>query len=243
MNDLIKGIVLKQQEYRENDLLIQVLCEEIGLVSLVVRGALKAQSKNRSLCMPYTHCTYGIDVQDGKTMYTLKNGHVIQSYPKVKQNLTSLAVCHVIAEITLALIVPNDPNESTYELLCFALGELQNGRNPHLVLALFIALILKEIGLEPNVDECVACASQMVTSIALNEGGFVCQECASQTAVLKADVNTLKAFRYINKASIENMEALDKSIVVKSEHVKIFMDFLMIHTGINLKSSQFYLDA
>ena len=45
MNDRVDGIVLKQSDYRDNAVLLQVLTKEYGLISFTAKGARKLTSR------------------------------------------------------------------------------------------------------------------------------------------------------------------------------------------------------
>ena len=49
----IEAVILKQQDYRENDALITVLSREHGKLGFVCRGIRKMASKNAVSCMPF----------------------------------------------------------------------------------------------------------------------------------------------------------------------------------------------
>ena len=69
MNDKINGFVLAQNDYKDNDLLLQVLTKEYGILSLVAKAAKKINSKNHFL--PLCLYEFIIDYKDGKTIYFL----------------------------------------------------------------------------------------------------------------------------------------------------------------------------
>lgn len=51
MNDKVHGIVLAIQDYKENDVLMQVLTKDKGILSLVGKSAKRLDSKNHFFCM------------------------------------------------------------------------------------------------------------------------------------------------------------------------------------------------
>lgn len=243
MNETLEGIVLKQSEYRENDGLVYVLCRDVGKITLVARGMMKDASRNRSVCVPFSCSLFELDYDPNRTMFVLKTGTVKKSYYRIRENLVALSAAQVMGEIVDKIAQPHEPIPLLYDELQFCLDALHQGRSASLVLAYFIAQALKEMGLEPNVDECVACGDQAISTVSISEGGFVCRSCASQIETLPLDLPALKMFRYINKAERQHFEALQKSLTVRMSDVKIFVDFLMLHSGLKLDSWRFFMEC
>ena len=75
MNDKINGFVLSQSDYRESDVLMQVLTKDYGIISLIAKASKKINSKNHFLPM----CLYEfiIDYKDNKTIYSIHGSKLI----------------------------------------------------------------------------------------------------------------------------------------------------------------------
>lgn len=243
MNDEIEGIVLKQSDYKEHDALVTILSKEYGKLTLVAKGLLKETSRNRSICMPFSKSLFQMDYEPYKSLFLLKTGGTLSSYYKIRENLERLNTASLLCEIVYAIAQPNDEASELYEELDFCLQKLHEQKDPKLVAVYFISRVLKEMGLEPNVDECVLCANQSVSTISIEEGGFVCLECAKELSTLAVDIKTLKMFRYVNKAQKENFEALEKAVSIRVCDVKVFVDFLSLHSGLNLDSWRFFMEC
>ena len=78
MNDKLDCFVLSNSDYKDNDLILQVINKDYGIFSLVTKGAKKINSKNHYMNM----CLYEFlfDYKDNKTMFTLKSGKLLKSY-------------------------------------------------------------------------------------------------------------------------------------------------------------------
>ena len=78
MNDKINGFVLSSSDYKEADVLMQVLTKEYGILSLVGKAGKKLDSKNHFLPM----CIYEfiIDYKQGKTIYSVHGSKLIDNF-------------------------------------------------------------------------------------------------------------------------------------------------------------------
>ncbi len=240
MNDKLEGIVLKQSDYKENDVLLSVLLKEEGRISLVAKGVLKSASKNNLICQPFTMNRFQFDFVETKSIFQVHTGEVIHSFYHIKEDLNAINAATLMCEIIEKCTQQNEVVENLYNELAFCLEMLHNKKPIHLVVCYFVARILEEMGFDPVVDECVLCGEQSVSGITLAEGGFVCKECATQVTVVPVTLNNLKNFRYINKAHQENFEILSTLIKTELSDVKIFIDFLCLHSGLKLDSLKFY---
>ncbi len=244
MNDLVEGIVLKQFDYRENDLMISVLTNQFGKLSLVARGAKKVTSKNAVTCTPYVVAEYIIDYKEEKTMYTLKNGNLIESNRHLRENLDKMNIAAVLCELT-ELLIPQgvwdeDMIEDSYQLLKFCLKELNKEGSSLLPLVFFLAKTLEIQGICPEVDACVFCSSKEIQGIHLDGGGFICALCLQSHGGEKvSEVATLKRFRLINKAAAEHYPILEKYGPWTFEDAQRLLKFIEIHMGVQSEAWNF----
>ena len=69
----IEAVILKQQDYRENDALITVLSREHGKLGFVCRGIRKMASKNAVSCMPFVLSKLMFEYKEQATLFFTKN--------------------------------------------------------------------------------------------------------------------------------------------------------------------------
>lgn len=243
MNDKALGIVLKQHEYRENDSILTVLTKEYGKISLVSKGVKKMTSKNAVTSMPFVISEYIFDYLDDKTMFTVKNGSLVESNRHIQESLEKMNIAAVITEIVEKSIpqglFDEDTNEEIFTLLTFSLRKLDSDTDNFLNLALFLAKMLEILGIAPIVDECAICGNKKIQVICIEEGGFVCEECNKELSLDTCEVSSLKKFRLINKAQMENYDILKNFGPWTIADCEVLLDFLISHSGITLESWDF----
>ena len=111
MNDKINGFVLSLSDYKEADVLMQVLTKQYGILSLVAKASKKLNSKNHFLPM----CLYEfiIDHKDNKTIYSTHCSKLIKSYFEDK-NIEMISFKNLICELAI-----KNREIDTYDELCF----------------------------------------------------------------------------------------------------------------------------
>ncbi len=238
MNDKVIGIVLSVSQYREHDSLLTVLTKS-GLMTLVAKGMNKNTSKNAHFCMMFAHSEFIIDYVSDKTMFTLKSGTLINGYRHLSDDLQTIAIATFMAE-TSKVLCDDDP-QAFLHLLTFMYERLLPTSDKLLLLALFLSTCSQLIGFSPMVDECVACGDVKISSISIDEGGFICENCRKELMEKNVDVILLKRFRLINKATLEHVDILKNYGPWSMADCMLCKDFLFYHSGIQVSSWEFLL--
>lgn len=231
MNDKVNGLILRISDYKENDLLLDVITSDRSFLSLVARGAKKINGKKHYLNL----CLYEfiIDYKDNKTMYTIHNSKLLKSYYN-DNDLKLNAFKNIIMELTLK---SKELYETImYDNVLFSLDKL-NSDNTFLIGSLYLSYLLKLYGINPVVDKCVVCSNKNVMSISNRLGGFVCKDHLNGLDPL--DIDTLKKFRLINKASFENYDVI-KDIQFTNMDFDILMNFYLDNSDNNIKAYKLY---
>ena len=231
MNDKIKGLVLKTQDYKENDLMLQVLTEDKGILSFIGKASKKITAKQHF----YEGCLYEfmIDYRDNKTIYSIHGSILIKPYYDLN-NTKLFSLKNILFETVLK-------SKELYELemydnLLFVLENI-NDDNKYLLSSLFISYMNRLHGVTPNVDECVICGNKKVAAISNNLGGFLCLDHINGEAI--QEVDTLKRFRLISKATFKDYPIIEKMVYDLSDF-KLLIEFFEVNTSIVLKSYDFY---
>lgn len=231
MNDKVNGLILRISDYKENDLLLDIITSDKSFLSLVARGAKKLSGKKHYLNL----CLYEfiIDYKDNKTMYTIHNSKLLKSYYK-DNDLKDNSFKNILTELTLKSKELYEYD--MYDNLLFVLDNFNN-TNMYLLGCLYLSYLLKLYGINPNVDKCVVCGNSKVISISNRLGGFVCKE--HLTGLEPLDIETLKKFRLINKANFNNYVSI-KDIEYTNKDFDILMEFYLTNTDINIKAYKLY---
>ena len=239
MNEKAVGLILREQDYKDNSVILTVLFREYGKLSLIAQGARKMSSKNRGNILPYTKGEFLFDYREGKTMFRLKTAHTTELFRFLHENLNAGLACAVLAEVVDAFLPEGaDPELSEhlfdlFEQSCTA----WNAQHPaDLVLAAALSDILYTQGIGPEVDACVLCGSQSAAAISVRDGGFLCGNCAAAHSVPRREISQLRAFRLVNKAKLSDLPILEKTVSSAFEECAILIDFIRTHAGLPVRS-------
>ncbi len=235
MNKKEEVIIIAQQEYKDNDVILHVLGKTIGKASFYARGIKKSKSKNASACRLFQKSNF-IYTQTNRAMQSIKSAEKIQMYTHLYDDLLKQTIASIMCEI-LNKQEQVEENEA-YILLSSSLEYLNETQQPFCVLALFLAQCSNMFGYSPQVDTCVRCHSvQQISSISIKDGGFVCVQCKQEER--KQDLALLKVFRLFHKASITDFEVLEKYMTYDYTNIQKIVEYFVYHSGLQLKSFVF----
>ena len=228
MNDKIAGFVLQTSDYKDNDILAQVLTKPYGIISFVIKAGKKMNSKNHILPM----CVYEFifDYKDNKTIFSVHNQKLLNNYFQDK-DIEMISFKDVLVELTL-----KNRDIDTYDELVFIFDHL-NKQNKYLLGSLYLSFLMKEFGISPMVDGCVLCDNKKVVSISNEHGGFLCINHLQGHEIMPLE--RLKKFRMIVKANIDNYDVL-KDIEFDNVDFENLLNFYMINADSRIKSYDLY---
>ncbi|MBO4537718.1 MAG: DNA repair protein RecO [Erysipelotrichaceae bacterium] len=196
MNENVRGIVIRQIDYKDNDAIVTVYTSEYDRIGLYVKGYKKITSKNVYATQIFDESTFLFDYNPISRFQTLKSASLVNEHKGIKADYDRLAIASLICEIADSVY-----QEGGYADLKKALDLLDSSKEPYTVLNLYLALALKQAGLGVSVDGCSLCGStEGIVALSVNDGGFVCSKCNSMLHLPACDPEYLRRQRIINKA-------------------------------------------
>jgi DNA repair protein RecO len=124
----LTAIILKRQDFKDDDLLITTYSEEKGKLILQAKGAKKIRSKLAGHLEPITLSRLNITL--GKNIDQLIGAQIIKSYAQLKNNLKALGYANYFIELIDSLTHENHPDKNIYELLEKSLNYLNTEIHP-----------------------------------------------------------------------------------------------------------------
>ena len=240
MNDEIRCLVLKSQDYKEADSILTVLTKEYGKITFFAKGVRKIHSKNASQIQLYCESDFLYDHTDGKSAFTLKTAHCHNYFRHMKEDLASGIAAGIICETVTGLLEEGERVNGIYDIVLASFQLLDEGKDTDTVLALFLSDVMKISGLAVHVDSCSLCGSKSVHAISIEDGGFVCERCAHEKGIPLSSVEDLKRFRLLGKGSLKNYAVIAEMGGAARKDVNLFMSILRRHSGIAVRSYDLY---
>ncbi len=239
MNESVRGLILKQIDYRESDVILSVLTEEYGKLSFLAAGARKISSKNAGAIIPCTIAEIQFDWRMNRSVQRLKTARAKKMYPRIHRDLNASACAMMMAETADVMTLAEDElgtAEAEAQLLEKGWDALEAGHRGDLITALYLADMMKLFGIEPDVDECVRCGSLSVSAVSAEDGGFLCPDCAAKAGVQPLPAEQLRQFRLIVKAGLTHMDHVLEKTDGRFSGLGYLSAMIRLHAGVSLRS-------
>jgi len=235
----LEGFVISSAKYQEKDALIKLLTRD-KVVSIKVRNGFDVASKNHLAILAFNKVS--IDCFEMTSGYLTASGvKTLVNYTSLYEKITPNLVGQLAGEIVLKCfgeddIVPYDFYEET-------LNQLMKGFDPLTLAFIFACQGIKE-GITPEINECVNCGKKRnLVSFAYDEGGFLCDECATEANYPKMDNNYLKVIRY---GYLVDAKQLSRAVLPKGPTLKALEDTIKAleeQLGAKIKSYSLMTEA
>lgn len=135
MNQKVKGIVLKLNDYKDADKLATIFTLEDGVITAKFTGVRREKAKLKSIAQPFAYADFELMRTSGYT--TVISAYLNESFTGILTNYSKMMCGYVVLDI-LSSILPKEKTEQEIFLLTLtALKNIEN-ENEHIALIDYI---------------------------------------------------------------------------------------------------------
>ncbi len=234
-----KGLILRETPYKEADVMLTVLTECQGKLSVMARGAKRKGSKLSSAIQLFSYSEFTLYESAGR--YTLNEAESLEMFYGIRGDIVKLALASYFAEV---LEQAADEDAINPELLRLGLNSLyalsKTSIEKEKIKAAFELKIAHFAGYTPNLSSCVCCNSgEEIAYFDIMNGGVLCQKCA-QGGRYPIDGSVLDAMRFIINEDVKRIFAFSINDASMRKLGKLTNEFLRVHFDRNFKTDTFY---
>lgn len=172
----VEGIIFKRQKYKEADLLAKILTKQSGIITLIVRGALKPKSRLASAVMNFSYGKYVI-YTNGHGLSSLRTYREIKQFTALYEDMTANAYASFILDLIDHAFAEYQPVGQYYQLAFLALQKLNQGFDPEIISQLVQMQLLAAYGVEPQLRHCLICGKEKgIFDYSIKRGGIICSD-------------------------------------------------------------------
>jgi len=227
---MVEGIIIGSVDYKESSKILKVFSKELGIISVMARGAKRPNSKMQNLTSLFTIAK--LDLIRRNDFYYLDDGQIISINEHLRldiKNIYSAELCIQFVEKTL---MEAQIDKYVYLLLIKTIRFLAETKNKNRLISMFVIKYMSMIGYRPQLKSCVVCGKHASKEIgfSMDYGGITCLHHDITYDYLKSD--EYKYLVWLMYSKIDNVNDLDLDI---NENVicKYLINFFIKKTEIN----------
>ncbi|GEL12466.1 DNA repair protein O [Lapidilactobacillus concavus DSM 17758] len=237
-----RGLVMYRRDYRERDLLVQVLTDKYAAKMFMVRGAKKPRFKMQTAILPFTAASYVGQINPNGLSYltTTKRTTLLQ---QISSDLVLQAYASYLLTLTAAAFDENTAMGRYFDLLETTLTKMNEGTDPQLLTNLVEIKLLGLFGVAPHLQDCVICHRRdLPLDYSETYGGLLCQNhWPLDSHRLHAQPKSVALMQGLARIMPEQLGKIDLQPRTKRELQRILDNIYQDQVGLQLKSKK-YLD-
>ena len=218
----VKGIIIKEINYNDNDKIITILTDDLGKVSCMAKGSKKINSPILANSQYLVYSEFVL--YKGSKFYYVNSADLINTFYKLRTDYDKLLVAF---ELTKILYNVTDENQDTKNILQLFLNTIhmietsENSENSENFLkAIFEIKLLSLLGFSPRIDSCSICKNTLINVDKKDNeikkyiyyeyinNYFFCEECflnQSSRKYIKISYSTYTAIKYVINSDIKKI--------------------------------------
>jgi len=213
----VNAIVLRRMNFSETDRIVTLYTREHGKISTIAKGSRKPISR---LSGATETLTYGkVALATGKNLEVVTQFEVKESFPRIREDLKRLAYAGYCAELTDVLTEDRQLSFDLFDLLLSTLYLMERPNDPEKIAHMFELKLMKLLGYEPALDECLRCRKPLPVSdlfFSPSLGGMVCRECGplpdDAIQIPQAAIEAMRGLLEADAPEVERMEIPDTAM-------------------------------
>lgn len=178
----VKGIVIKETQYNDNDKILTVFTDELGKISCMAKGAKKT---NSSLLAPCQFLVYSEFVlYKGTSFYHINSAEIIDTFYNLRIDYDKLDTAYSITKVLMQAICEAEEAKEALSLFLNTMYVIENKNMPaKFVEAIFKLKLISLLGYMPNIITCKQCETQVIESEAKEyfysfvDNNVICSAC------------------------------------------------------------------
>ncbi len=239
-----EAIVLRSINYGESDRIVTFFTKDFGKIKGIAKGARKSRKRFQNALNLFTHIRLILFEREGMSLVRADGCDIICAFPKIREDLKKIFYANYFVELINEMSGEHERNPDAFDLLLFALRELENTEPKEEYMRIFEIRALSLFGYRPNIKRCNVCKKDLedlkdITSFFFSKerGGVVCGECfKGYSDPIPISLGTLRAIEKVSEMSLTSIQRIKFTPQTLIEAGDILPKFIEYQLGKDLKS-------
>jgi DNA repair protein RecO (recombination protein O) len=241
------AILLRCVDYGDADLILTLFSHAHGKIGVIAKHAKKSRKRFSGVLELFSNLSIQCRTRRQGGLAVLEEAQIIEPYAALREHILKTAYASYWAELVMVWTEDDQPLAPLYHLLCYALGELNAGRQVDAQLNLaFQMRFMALAGLCPNLNYCCVCRTSLenfkVTAAGfdLPRGGVCCHDCDQpHDLALCLSRGTIKQLQWIAEGDLARIGRIRFSTAALNEAQHFLEAFVPYHLGREPRSLKF----
>mgnify|MGYP002868889049 CR=1 FL=1 len=237
-----KGLVLREVQYKDNDKLLSLLTDELGLITAKARGVKRKNSPLRGGCQLLCYGEFTLYERGG--YYIVTEAEPLRLFDGIRQDIELLSLGSYFAQLmeTVSMAGQSDPEVLSLGLnSLYALDVLKKPQA--MVKAVFELRLMCLIGFTPMLDGCGSCGDPEARYFLFQEGTLICDICrkaGSSGEGMTISPGVLAAMRHVSGCEKRRLFSFKLAEAALRSMGEVTERFLLTQLGQGFSSLDFY---
>ena len=219
----VKGIVIKEVQYKENDKIITVMTDKLGKISCMAKGAKKNNSPLLSTSQFLVYSEFLL--YKGTNFYHINSAEMIESFYKLRIDYDKLERAFEVSKLLNKLAYEEEEESQILSLFLNTLYIIENKDKPFdLIRNVFLLKLLCLLGYSPRLYKCSMCLEKMFNDNNKKETKYyydrtnnsaICESCYNK--VISNNKMEIRKYKQIGETALYSL-----LYVIASDIKKIF---------------------
>jgi len=189
--------VLQTFPYSETSKIARLATRDLGVVSVVAKGARRPKSKFGASLQPLSDGTVQLYFKQTRDLHTLAEFELEQHRHGLTQDLARYSAATALAELVMRFS-PQEPHPELFELTRRSLNFLSEAQSADVPIAALTVMWsgVHALGFSPALEGCAVDGRPLApddVAFSVMEGGFLCSQCARSRETARLPVEDRKA--------------------------------------------------
>lgn len=224
----VKGFVVKEQSYKENDKIVWILCENIGKISVLAKNAKKSTNSYFAITQPFSFVQ--LNLRKGKSFYYIVDGTLIKNFNFVNLRHGIFHLTYLFELIDISFSDKDTVSRKFFEFvlnvfLMFEVPEI----NKDLIMRMVELKLLKELGCSIEFERCYYCSNKTKGNFSYFDFSLqsvVCVSCSKlkEFKVQNRIMNIMRFLDTVKAINVLKIKISDEDMKLIFEINKVFLE-------------------
>lgn len=232
-----QAIIINRLNLGESDRILTLFSPEYGKIRAICKGSRKTKSKFGGHTELFTLADFIIT--SGKSLDIVSEATLLTNYLNNNPDIENIKTAYYFGEIINKLLPDETPNPDIYEVLTFCLGNIGN-IDEKLLQLIFVAKILKTLGIYPELSSCIKCEEKPDKEIlyfSKTGGGLVDKSCSLHFHdAIRTDESTIKLWRYVTETPLQSATNISAPKATIDSACELANSYILCVASIDVKS-------